>query len=139
MAIDPARTTRSWVRPVGMLAVLVADGLLALALLAVTGIEVIAAYGFRDGPITRGVFTEWLLTFACWAALMAVPVVIGVRRGWAELVVIQVVVVVVLLAAWSPKLLAGWHDIHAPAVSTPDPVVPTRACTGHIGNPCPGG
>jgi hypothetical protein len=122
----------------GVLLLLALDGLLALGLLFAVGLDEIAVSGFKPGPPTRTEFSTWIIIFACWIALMAAPaVILGERRP--EFVVVQVLIGVTVLAFWFPTVSAGWHALHVPpASSTYLPVAP-RHCTGHPGNPCPGG
>jgi hypothetical protein len=87
---------------------------------------------------THAEFTTWIIIFACWTLLMAVPAVgLGHRRP--EFVAVQVLVGVTVLALWTPTVHAGWHDLHVPSGSTTHPPVPPHPCTGHLANPCPGG
>lgn len=134
-----ARHTGPWARLGGVLLLLVADGLLALALVFAIGWDRIAAHGFRPGLTTHAEFTAWIVIFACWTLLMAVPAAVGLGRRRAEFVAVQVLVGVTVLAFWIPTVRAGWHDLHVQSGPTSDLPVAPHPCTGHAANPCPGG
>jgi hypothetical protein len=53
----PSRQASPWVRAGGVLLLLVADGMLALALLLAMGWESISVHGFSSGPTTHAGFT----------------------------------------------------------------------------------
>jgi hypothetical protein len=113
--------------------ILLADAVLAGAVLLAFVADAIERQGFASSGVTAAQSRDELIILAGWAAIMTAVAVIGLVRRRPEIAALQAAVVVAVVVSFGPAVVHGWRDSH-PGPARPAPA--TRYCLhGH----CPGG